>query len=642
LRALWPERALDATGPVALRDAAISITLLLAVVSVAFGIGLSILRRLSISGLTQLGIPLFACALGLGALSLANLGLALLGWLRPLALAIELIIATAVFGPSVSFWRRKLGGLLDLVARWRSAPPLPKVFVILALVIGCLAAINALSPAWDYDGLMYHLVGPKQFLAAGRIYPNPDNWYVNGPFAVEMLFTYGLAWGDDVFPKLLHLSTAVLLVLATYSAGKRWLGERGGWLSAAILMGVVTLPIWSSFAYIDMAWSMFEFLALFATLEWAHEGQSRLLILAGILIGLAMGSKYLGLMGWAVLGSLVFLVDLRTGWRNLLADGLRLCLPAVIVASPWYLKNWAWFGNPVYPLYFGGPGWDATRLGLYSAYLNSYGVGSRPIDFLLLPWNIYAHHERFGAVMNRINVPSVLFPLALAYPWVRKSRIVTLLLVTVFLRGALWAIGSQQLRFLMPIYPAVAVVAGYGVLEVSARFRKPWSLFLPMLAIGMTLLTLFYQLVILFQIRPDRAVLGEESRRAFVDRIVFDQRGVEVAVAAAGDSRALLLGDGRGYYCLPTCIPDPDHFRWAEEISSQVSDVDLSAWFTRLDARFLAISLEDIDFLLQHDPSGTMGAAIQRLEAYGNAGCLSQLYRDDNTIVYRVGCSNSP
>ncbi len=556
----------------------------------------------------------------MGALGLANLVLGLLGWLRPLALAIELIAAAAVFGPSVSFWGRVLGIFPDLVTRWRAAAPLAKVFVILALLIGCLAAVNALSPAWDYDGLMYHLVGPKQFLAAARIYPNPDNWYVNGPFTVEMLFTFGMAWGDDVFPKLLHLSTAALLVLATYAAGKRWLGERGGWLSAAILLGVVTLPIWGGFAYIDMAWSAFEFLALFATLVWVQERSGRWLILAGMLIGLAMGSKYLGLMGWAVLGCLVLLANLRMGWRDLLADGLRLCLPAVIVASPWYLKNWAWFGNPVYPLYFGGPGWDATRLGLYSEYLNSFGVGRQPIDFLLLAWNVYAHHARFGAVMNRIDVPSFLFPLALAYPWVRKSRVGTLLLVAVLVRAALWSIGSQQLRFLMPIFPALSIASGHGILEVSARMRKPWSLFLPMLAIGLTLLTLFYQLVILFQYRPDRAILGGESRRAFVDRLVLDERGVEAAVAVAGDSHVLLLGDGRGYYCLPTCIPDPDHFRWAQEISSQVSDDDLSTWFMGKDARYLAISLEDIDFLLQHDPAGTMGAAIDRVEAYRERG----------------------
>ncbi len=638
LRALWPERGMDAVGPVALRDAVLSLALLLVVLSIAIALGQAVLRALAVPGLTGLETALFTCALGLGALGLANLALGLIGWLNPEALAIQLLAGCAVFGPSLSDLRWPARFARRLPALWQGSSLLPRLFVLLAVAIGGLAAVSAFSPPWDYDGLMYHLVGPKQFLAAGRVFPDQDNWYVNGPFGVEMLFSYGLAFGDDVFPKLLHFSTGIVLVLATYAAGRRWLGNAGGWLAAAILLGVPTLPIWASFAYIDLAWSAFEFLALFAGVIWAQERQGRWLTLSGILIGLAMASKYLGLMGLATLGILVILADLRRGFRATLSDGLRLCLPAAIVAAPWYVKNMLWFGNPVYPLYFGGPGWDSTRLSLYSAYLDSYGVGKRALDFLLLPWNVYAHHERFGAVMNRIDVPSFLFPLLLAYLWLKRRKTISLLLAAVVIRSVLWAIGSQQLRFLMPVYPAMAIGVGFVVLQIESRLRAPWSLFLPSLAVGLVLLTLFYQVVVLLQFRLYIPTVGLDSRKEFVERIVLDMRALESAPSGAGQPRTLMLGDGRGYYCLPGCLPDPDHFRWASTISRFSSFAEFERWAETQGIGQVLLNLEDLDFLLQHDPLGVMQTAMERISSWRAQGCLPTTYSDEGALVLSIRC----
>lgn len=640
LRAHWAERGLDAVGAVALRDAALSLALSLVVVSVAGAIGREALRALSLGSLAALEATVFGTMLGLGILGLVTFGLGLAGRFTPLNLSLVLIGCEGVFGPSASMQLRLPGRVIaGLKATWLASDTFGRFVLVLSGGIAGLALVSALSPAWDYDGLMYHLVGPQQFLQAGRIAPNTDNWYVNGAFSLELLFAYGLAFRDDVFPKLLHFSQAFLLIGAAYASARNWFGERVAWLSTAILLGVPVLPIWAGLAYIDLGWSAFEFMAIVAAIRWLVGRERRWLVLAGALTGFSMASKYLGLFGLVVLALLVLAADLRRGWRRLVSDGLSIGMPALLIAAPWYVKNFLWYGNPVYPLYFGGLGWDLTRLSQYAAYLDSFGAGKRPIDFLLLPWNVYVHHDRFGAMMNRIDIPSVLFPLLVLYPWVKRHKVVSVLVAVIIVRCALWSIGSQQLRFLLPAYPAMAVAAGYVASLLGQRLRPAWQVFLPALAVGLMVMTLAYLGILLRVYQPEKAILGLVSRREFLQPASRDFAAVRYVLEdASPDAKTLLLGDGRGYYCLPACIPDPDHFRWANTIASFSTFAAFERWARGQGIGQLLLSLEDLDFLSQHDPLGVMHSALDRIKDWRAQGCLPPVFTDQNALVLSIRC----
>ena len=640
-RSAWPQRGLDVGGAAALRDSLLSLGLTAAVLLIAAFAGRRILVSLALPALTPLESWVLAAVLGIGGIGVVFSLLALAGAYRPVPLWLSLLGLALLVGPGWSDLSRLPQRLRDAGKQaWQAGDGYTRLVACLSIAIALPALVHALGPAWDYDGLMYHLVGPREMLAAGGFVRDSDNWYVNGPFLLEGIYGAGLVFGDEVFAKLLHLATGALLVLATLMAGRRFVGERPGWVAMAILLGVPTLPIWSAFAYIDMGWSVFEFLALFAVLLWVSDHKPRWLVLAGLLSGFAAGSKYLGLAGLAVLGLAVVWHDRRRGWPGLVRDALALGLPAALVALPWYAKNLLWFGNPVYPLYFGGPGWDAFRLHLYHAYLNSYGVGRGLLNFLLLPWNVFARHEAFGAVMNRIDVPGFLFPLVLLYPLTRKRPLLTLLGWILLGRWLVWAAGSQQLRFLLPVYPALAVLAAHVVSQAAGHPRLPKTaqLFLPSLAAGMLVLTLFYQAIVLTQFKPQLPILGLETRRSYLTRRSLDFAAARFVVEQLPtDTRVVQLGDGRGFYCLPTCVPDPDHFRWAAEISRLPADSELTTWFAEQRFTHLLISLEDIDFLLQHDPQGVMRQALERLSRALRRDC-QPVYEDPNSRVYPAAC----
>ena len=454
---------------VAVRDLAFTLALWVLFLAISTGIGLRIIRYLALPGISSLESLLYGFALGVGALAYILLGLGLIGYLNTGVIAVLIIGLSWLLAPELS---KLVKDLLELGLRayrvWQAAGTTGKVAALVAVAIGVLTFVNALSPPWDYDGLMYHLVGPKLFLDAQRVFPHPDNWYVNGPFTVEMLFTVGMSFGDDVFPKLVHYSMGLLFLGATYSIASRWLSQKTALLSVAILLTVPILPVLASIAYIDLGWSPFEILGLGALLIWWRERSQRWLLLGGTMIGLAAGSKYLGLMGMAVLGGFVLFSTLKLGWRKSLRAGLSFGLTAAIVAAPWYVKNVIWFDNPIFPLVFGGPGWDALRLELYSAYLYSFGAGRGLIDYLLLPWNVYTRCEEFGTVMNRIDIPSMLF-LILVLVWKWPNQIARALLLLAGARFVLWSLGSQQIRFLLPIYSALAIGAAY----VIERLESP-------------------------------------------------------------------------------------------------------------------------------------------------------------------------
>jgi len=50
------------------------------------------------------------------------------------------------------------------------------------------------------------------------------------------------------------------------------------------------------------------------------------------------------------------------------------------------------------------------------------------------------------------------------------------------------------------------------------------------------------------------------------------------------------------------------------------------------------LSMEDLDFLLQHDPQGVAWTALERLAAWRQAGCLQEVFNDGGASVLSVTC----
>ncbi len=641
IRLVIPGRGFDVLGPRAGLDAAIAILLAAWLLALASALGGPLLGAI-LKGSQSEGIErlVLAAALGFGALGAGMFFLGLLGAFSPpwitLALCAAGFLAFGRRSDDSAQWGTAVRQAGD---SWRSASMGARSLCVAAAAIGLLSAIQALAPTWDYDGLMYHLQAPRLFLEAGRLVPLPEIWQANGPLTVEMLYVIALGLQSEPTARLIHLALAGLLVVATYALARSELSETGGVLAAAILLGIPIFPIWGTLAYADMGWALFEFLMLFALVRWSSSREPGWLVLGGVFAGLAASTKYLGLAGLLTGLALVVLsagVARIRDWPRLAA---LFALPALAVCAPWYLRNAIWLGDPVYPFLSGGQGtWGDGRLALLMTYLRSFGAGTTPTDILLLPVRLYTDHGLFGTFMSSIEFPSFLFPLALLLLLARPARPLRLIGAFVLLRFGAWALGSQQTRFLLPIFPALSVLTAGALLWLGSRAAiRPYARVMGMGIVGgMVVVTLAYQLIYFGSTRPAAVVLGLETRRDFLSRAVYDFEVVRYVVEQLPpDARVLMLWDGQGYYCDDRCLPDTAQSR--APFLMQRAEASLDKW--RLDGRVthVLLDLEGANFMLQHDIGGSHAAALngflEAAEACGKTSASSE-----KAILYAWGC----
>lgn len=629
-------------GPRALLDAGFALGLLVLALLLAGGLGRKVLRWFRLEGLSPLEEVVFSLPLGLGILAYAVMALGLVGVLQPWAILVLLAVAGACTWPE---WTQIVGGLSGCTKAggelWRRAGLWERLVLVMTGLILVLTLLQALAPPWEYDALMYHLQGPREFLAAGRILLLPDNWPANYPLTIQMLFTVGLAFGSSTFAKLVHLVYGALLPLGVLAFARRYLQSVPGWVAAAILVGIPIYPIWAGLAYADIAWALYEFLGLYACSLWVETNRRRWLGLSGLVIGLALGSKYLALGGAAVLGLWVLWRGRAHGWKAALASATVFGGTALLVGSPWYVKNWLWAGNPVFPWFFGGAGWTAERVDWIRTYHGSFSAGHRLWDYLLLPWNLYARHERFGTFKGSIEVPSLLFPLALLYPWTRRSRPMNDVAWITLLRFGVWALGSQQTRHLLPVFPGLSLLTAQVLTGLAGRpsLRRWGRILTTGLTAGMVAATLLYSIFFFMDIRPLRVVSGLESKDRFLRRVVHDYAAVQYVQAhLSAQERAMLMWDAQAFYCDERCLPDAEHSLWTR---LALADLRVSSVAARLRGRgvtHLLFSVPDVDFILQHDPTGDHRRAAEFFLQEFRESCAREIYRDDWTRLFELTC----
>ncbi|MCI0394312.1 MAG: glycosyltransferase family 39 protein [Chloroflexi bacterium] len=556
------------------------------------------------SSVTSLETWLFSLGLGFGLLGLVGLALGLAGLLQRWTLAGVMAALTLAAG------RPALKTLL--AARW----PRPGRLVGLYLLLSSALALSVvLLPPTSWDGLFYHLTGPKLYLEAGRIQPGIDIPHLNFPALFGMVFLWGLGLRGEVTAVLLHFLFHGMLAGLVYNLARRLLRTRSGWPAVLFLYAtpmVLTLAAW---AYNDLALAFYEVAALYALLKWrlaAPEAgrPAAWLALSSVFSGLAMSLKYtsfvapLALIGlllwWQVVGDRGQGTGNReqeTGNRGravrrlLLFGGL-----AALVALPWYLKNLAFTGNPVYPFVIGGRFWDDFRAAAYAesgtgiAYnpascqvaTSEFLVGQHTtgcaidpgylaIRLLALPYELTLG-LRDANLLDGITGPFylVFLPLLLAYAFSRigrgKPAAFNALLFFALVQFLFWTAGVissaalWQSRLLLPAFVALCPALAW-VLEDLARFDHPrFSLQRQLnLVIGLALLAgLAIQVVNWLPEQPWAYPPGGESRAENLRRrLGAHYLAMEMINGQLPEGAVVaFLWEPRSYYCRRDCRPD--------------------------------------------------------------------------------------
>jgi hypothetical protein len=332
-----------------------------------------------------------------------------------------------------------------------------------------------------------------------------------------------------------------------------------------------------------------------------------------------------------------------TGLRTLIGRLVAFGLPAILIGLPWYLKNWALTGNPVYPTYWGGLDWPPERTAALMTYLQSFGTGRQWLDFVLAPINLYTQFGRFTTFQGSIEMPGLLFPLVMLYPLGCRSRALDTVALITALQYVIWLLGSQQSRFLLPLFPSLSLLTASVILGLVDRVKRPavGRVFAVGLVAGLLSATLVYQLLYFVQVKPLEVIVGTESADAFLQRNLHDYQALNyINTQLPATARVMFLWDSQGYYCDARCQPDTEPSRWTEIVRSTQTVLAVATQLEALGTTHLMVSTKGGAFVREHDPDGEAQRAIDFFFAEFQPVCSTEVYRDEWTAVYELTCAS--
>ncbi|MCI5124674.1 MAG: phospholipid carrier-dependent glycosyltransferase, partial [Candidatus Electrothrix sp. AR5] len=208
--------------------------------------------------------------------------------------------------------------------------------------------------------LIHHLQLPKLYLQHGGIYEIPGLVFSYYPMNLDLLYMGALYLGSDILAKYIHMVFGLGTALLLYVHLKKRLSSTYGLLGALFFLSIPIIVKLSITVYVDLGLVFFSTASLLLLFHWLETGkQKKHLILAGLSCGLAIGTKYNGLLVLFLLALMLPILIIRSQPQTKKDAGTAIratvffCLAALLSASPWLVKNTVWTGNPIYPLYNG-------------------------------------------------------------------------------------------------------------------------------------------------------------------------------------------------------------------------------------------------------------------------------------------------
>ncbi len=241
---------------------------------------------------------------------------------------------------------------------------------ILTVALAALMSVYVISiiilasvPPVSRDALTHHLAVPKLWIKHGGIYETPGLPFSYYPMNLDLLYVIPLYYGNDIIPKYIHFAFALATAWLIYRYLYAKLNRLYAFTGALFFLTTPVIVKLSITAYVDLGLIFFSTLSLLYLMKWGENGfPIKYLIVSAVSCGLAMGTKYNGLISFFLFAFLSPYIYIK--WSEINSDkgsirlqakalgyGMLFVSIACILYLPWMAKNYAWTGNPLYPLF---------------------------------------------------------------------------------------------------------------------------------------------------------------------------------------------------------------------------------------------------------------------------------------------------
>ena len=449
--------------------------------------------------------------------------------------------------------------------------------IVAGLILIMIASVIVLSwvPPVSKDALTHHLAVPKLYLKHGGIHEIPHMSYSYYPMNLDLLYLIPLSLGNDIIPKFIHFGLAVLTAWLIFHHLRRRTNQLYALVGVVFFLSIPIIVKLSVTVYVDLGLIFFSTSSLLLLLKWLEQRcDPKWLLLSAFFCGLALGTKYNGLIVFFLLGLFVPFLKSRMclGEKNrfvkALAWGALFSLVALLVFSPWMIRNYHWTGNPIFPLYdnWFNPQSGFSRDGLDPFTVRKLVFGESWWHMALLPVRVFfeGHDGSPQYFDGRLN-PFLLFFPFFAFLRLKNDSIETrsekkILLIFSVLYFAFAFFGTDlRIRYLSPIIPPLVILSVYGIKkmsDLSGGFRSLKAQRIGMLLIcGVVGFSLYLNAVYVFgqfeKIEPFRFLTGELSRDEYIEKHRPEYGAMKyINENLPLDAKVLFFHLGnRGYYC---------------------------------------------------------------------------------------------
>lgn len=265
----------------------------------------------------------------------------------------------------------------------------------LALLEMLLVGVQALTLPYvplGYDLYQYHWAVPELYLLHHQVYVFPGWAHADFPIQNDLLSVPALAVQEPVAALMIQMTFGLLSLALLAGVLYRYVGRQGALLGIALYLASPLLTGVLGIGYAESALAYYAVASLVIVLARLRQQLSdkpvpwRLLVLGGIFGGMGLATKYT--QGAVIVG--VGVLILGTGILKMvgrvhrqqyfwpvvreMALGVAAYAGGVFLPiAPWLIKDWVLLGNPIYPLLWGGPGWDAARSQMSAVTFGHFG-----------------------------------------------------------------------------------------------------------------------------------------------------------------------------------------------------------------------------------------------------------------------------
>lgn len=430
-------------------------------------------------------------------------------------------------------------------------------------------------PPISKDALVHHLAIPKLYLKHGGMYEIPTMPFSYYPMNLDLLYMVPLYFGNDIVPKFIHLSFAVLTAWLLFNYLKRRTDTIYALLGVIFFLSIPIIVKLSISVYVDLGLIFFSTASLLLLLKWIEDGfRARLLVVSALFCGLAAGTKYNGFIAIFLLTLFVPFVYSRyspgakPSFFSAAGYGMLFLSIALLFFSPWMTRNYIWTHNPLYPFYenlFNPQNvTNGQTIDLFtfrgSVYHETWW------EMALLPFRVFFQGQDGDPQFfdGKLNPFLILLPLCAFFqmekddPVIKNEKKILLAFAGLFFATAFF-MSDMRIRYISPIIPPLVLLSVFGVKkivvvisELRERHLRNAGLAALFLVLSFCLsLNAYYVYTQYKYVDPFSYLSGAVSRDEYIDKYRPEYpvlRYINRNLNPEAKILFVLMGN-RGYYC---------------------------------------------------------------------------------------------